>query len=336
MTTNSLNIGAQSMTTNTISENKTVEVSGQRLQVTCRALGIAFTEVGDWVKTHRNYPAKFCVSGVAVSEKDAVTLRAHLDTKKAKEEAKFAKRRAAYARREAAEAKAKKEVTALLGECPARVLDGDNTARSNWQRAHAEATERFLMLDADYAAEKVKEQKKRETASKREAKEIAAIAASVNKRWTLDAAAVKAFVEHANEPGEGRVVRTKTACTEDFDTKVYMALVAWVRHNKTNYDDDRAAAKDRAYSGYLQAKEWGDSYEECGELLDEARMESRRARNELHEKYTAEAVAWLEARKTPQANWENILPVTFQEPMCLVCAKLTSDCECKVSRNYFR
>jgi hypothetical protein len=298
-----------------------------------------------------------------------VTLQAHIDAKRAKEQAKHAKASHAYERRNAAEARAREEVTAKLGACPARVAEGDNTARAAWQQAKFEATESFLMLDADYAAEKAKDQKKRDSAAKRTTKEIAAISASVNKRWAMDSTEVKEFAEHANEPGKGRVVRTKTACTEDFDTKVYIALVAWVRHNKTTYDDDRADAKDSAYSGYLQAKEWGDS--DRGELLDEARMESRRARNELHKKYTAEAVAWLEAKKTPQganpaasvnssdesastactvaqpmaeagcsvANGqqeENTVPVNFQGQMCVSCAKSWEDCECKMAANCFR
>ncbi len=355
------------------SENKTVTVSGQRLQVTCRALSITYKESGEWVKTSRNYPAKWCVDGVIVGEADAVTLQAHLDAKRAKEQAKRAKATHAYERRTAAEAKASEEVTALRGECPARVSDGDNTGRTAWQQAKYEATERFLMLDAEYAAEKAKDQKKRESAAKREAKELAAIAASVNKRWTLEATDVKAFSEHANEPGEGRVVRTRTACKEDFDTKVYMALVAWVRHTKTNYEAEFSAAKEAAYAKYQDEKSYGefgsDEYK-TESLLEEFRREKQEARNELHAQYTAEAVAWLDS-KTPQGanpaasvnssdesastscevakpmaeagcsvplgnGQENILPVNFQPQFCTSCAKVWDNCECKVSASYFR
>jgi hypothetical protein len=47
-----------------MNEQKTVQVSGQRLQVTCRKLNLAFKEFGEWVKTSRHYPAKWSVYGV--------------------------------------------------------------------------------------------------------------------------------------------------------------------------------------------------------------------------------------------------------------------------------
>lgn len=281
-------------------------VYGSRLQVTCRSLGLYYKEVGEWVKnSNRHYPDRWAVTGVELSEADAQTLQTYLDNKRAKEQAKYAKSNAACERRAAAEAKAKEEV----GLRPERAVRGvgtsmlpENKPYFAWFDAFNAATERYLMLDADYAAEKLKAQKRRDSAAKREAKELAAITSSVTSRWLLDAADVTAFAEHANEPGEGRVVRTRTACREDFDTKVYMALVAWVRHNKTVYDDERRDAKDTAYAGYLEAKEWGADRDERADLLDEARDAMQGVRNRLHAKYTAEAVAWLKEResKTPQ------------------------------------
>jgi hypothetical protein len=146
----------------------------------------------------------------------------------------------------------------------------------------------------------------------------------------------RAFAEHANEPGEGRVIRTKKACTEDFHTKVYMALVAWVRHNKTDYDDKRSAAKDAAYAGYLEAKEWGCSYEERGEELDQARADSSQARNELHAQYTTEAVEWLKSieKQTPQVVKLAALPMNSlseSAPAHIDAAQPTAEAECSVA-----
>jgi hypothetical protein len=149
--------------------------------------------------------------------------------------------------------------------------------------------------------------KKQAAQDKRVASELAKITAEVNRRWTLDTADVAAFAAHANEPGEGRVLRTKTACTESFEQKVYMALVAWVRHTKTPYEDKLSAAKDAAYADYQRMRpnfdageRWDDmpySRDEADDALATAREEAQQARNELHAQYTAEAVEWLKQRE---------------------------------------
>jgi hypothetical protein len=152
----------------------------------------------------------------------------------------------------------------------------------------------LAMPEADRLALRAKKQAAQE---KRVAREMEKITGEVNRRWTLDAADVAAFAEHANEPGEGRVLRTKTACSETFETKVYMALVAWVRHNYTGYDDALTASKDRAYAEYLDAKENGDDWETKAQLLDDARAEHRQNHASLHKQFTDEAVAWLKNRE---------------------------------------
>lgn len=74
---------------------KTHTVYGKRLQVTCRALGIAFAESGSWVK--RGGFANFKVDGVKLAPEDAAKLRAVLS---AKDEKQANKRATAGLRRE--------------------------------------------------------------------------------------------------------------------------------------------------------------------------------------------------------------------------------------------
>jgi len=181
-----------------------------------------------------------------------------------------------------------------LSEADAQTLTAHLEAKANKEQVRRERAAALTPQDRE-----AKAAKRREAAHKRETKEIAAICQSVLRRSELSETDVLAFAEHANEPGEGRVVRTRTACSQDFDTKVYMALVAWVRHKKTPYDDARQAAKDSAYRDYLDAKEWGADRDERAELLDEARDAMSGVRDRLHRQYTAEAVAWLKARRTP-------------------------------------
>lgn len=224
----------------------TQTVTGKRLQPTCRALGLTYTEAGRWVK--RGGYSNFKVSGVNLSEQDAATLTAHLTDKADK----------AAARRE----------------------------RAN---------------DPAFAA------KKADSKAKREAKELAAIALVVNSRWTLPARLVTEFCEHANTPGEGRVVRAKS-CAQDFETRVYMALVAWVRHNETNYEQDLRDAKSEAFEGYramLPDRDAGESWDDCDSSRDERDQALEDARQAFESAYVAcknkttqQAVAWLRVRET--------------------------------------
>lgn len=240
-------------------ENLTVHVPGARLQPTCRALGIAFSNhFSHWAKnSNRHYPDTRVYDGVDVSAEGAAKLEAHFAAKAAKEELK--RYRA-------------------------------------WLETH-QPKEQVEAL----------RQKKQAAQEKRVRNELCKITAEVNRRWLLDSDDVTAFAEHANEPGEGRVLRTTTTCAETFEQKVFMALVAWVRHNKTAYDEKLEAAKDAAYSEYNSMRpdfdageRWSDSLysrDETDAALDEARSSARQARNELHAQYTAEAVAWLGTRE---------------------------------------
>jgi hypothetical protein len=286
----------------TVEKVETVHVAGSRLQPVCRKLGIPFSEhFSHWEKnSNRHYPDRRVYDGVDVAPADAEKLNTYLADRAAKETAKAAKAKAAYDRQQAAEAKALVEV----GKRPERVTHGVGTSTApenkpyfDWWTAFHAATERYLALDPAAVAERELKAKRAAAAEKRVARELAKITAEVNHRWTLDAADVTAFAEHANEPGEGRVLRTKTACAETFETKVYMALVAWVRHNYTGYDDALAASKDSAYAGYLEAKENGDDWETKAQLLDDARAEHRQNHANLHKQFTDEAVAWLKARE---------------------------------------
>lgn len=154
------------------------------------------------------------------------------------------------------------------------------------------------------------QQSRHEARQKRETRERNRITAIVTARWLLDANDVQDFVEHANESGSGRVLRTKSTCNETFETKVYMALVAWVRHNKTSYESELRAANDEAWSeanslrpDFECGERWSDYAEEDRWAYEDARDEARRQcehnRNELHEQHTAAAVEWLNQRETP-------------------------------------
>lgn len=191
----------------------------------------------------------------------------------------------------------------------------DRTAKETAKAAKRAAL--LAMPEADRAALRAKKQAAQD---KRVARELAKITAEVNRRWTLDAEDVTAFAAHANEPGEGRVLRTKSACAETFETKVYMALVAWVRHNYTGYDDALTASKDSAYRDYLDAKENGDDWETKAQLLDDARAEHRQNHASLHKQFTDGAVAWLKVREVKTKSPLN--KVTAHSLLCAPC-----DCE---------
>lgn len=158
---------------------------------------------------------------------------------------------------------------------------------------------------------------KAEARAKREARELDKITRCVNARWTLPADEVRAFAEHANATGSGRVLRTTTACYETFETKVYMALVAWLRHNKTSYESDLRSANDAAWAhansllpDFLAGERWSDyphsQWAEFAEAREEARLQCDENRDRLHAAKTDEAVQWLAARETALGKEERL------------------------------
>lgn len=265
----------------------TTMVPGQRLQVVCRKLGLDYKTFGKWVpNSNRRYPDRFRVLGVTLEESNAKKLSAYLAARKAKEKAKWEKRKEWQA-----------EAERLAGPPVAwpdsALKKTDPTAYENQYRAAADRQAEYYkhlgLLDGSTNRAIAR--------AKREEKEIAVIAGVVNAHWTLDPADVEAFAKHANESGEGRVVRTRAACAEPFEEKVRMALVAWVRHNKTDYDSAFSKARDAAYEQYAAAKEFGYDRADRLDALDNARAESAQAHAELKAQYTEEALAWLKSRE---------------------------------------
>jgi hypothetical protein len=156
-----------------------------------------------------------------------------------------------------------------------------------------------------------------EAKEKREQHLLEKIATAINERWILPPDEVSAFAKHANESGTGRVLRTTTKCSEPFTVKVYMALVAWVRHNKTEYERNLRENRDAAWRkavllrpDFAAGERWSTFSEEerCAyeEAREEARLECEKSRNELHASFTEEAVAWLAARETDLGKSERL------------------------------
>lgn len=150
-------------------------------------------------------------------------------------------------------------------------------------------------------------QKKIGTRKKNEHQQIAKY---VREHWNLDDQEIERFAEFSNQTGSQRVIRKKKM---DFELKVTMALVAWARHQQTDYEmllrkqNDELFRKHRS-EAELCHKERAERkidfnlhvtiQKALKDNFEETRQEAYLA---LKKVKTKEAEIWLEQRKNDRS-----------------------------------